>query len=487
MTLQTARCKETAPAPITRADRKALDRLVDMVKDRKDKPFCGDLSRFEEELKERLQEVGRELVADELAKADINVPALRVGGVEYRRVLQGAVGTYMTSFGEVSVERTLYKDRSDPLERALAVLEPRVGVIGGFWTPQAAKQAEWVVAQMVPGLAEELFARVGTMQPSKSSLDRLPKEVSDRWEDNRQELEQALRGALVVPPDAHSAAVSLDGVLVPMRTEAGCPEAELSELEKTGGGPEGYREVGCATISFYDEAGQMLSAIRLARMPETRKATLKEAILAELGVMYEQRPDLQYVKVADAAKDNWTFLSSKIRVGKEAVDYYHATEHLDEALKAGYGDGTGDHRRRYAELADVLLTEPDGVDRVIATLRYLRRLHPKSAVLKRELKFFKKNRRRMQYASLRAEFLPVGSGPMEAACKTLATQRMKQSGQRWGMEGGQAILTPRAWSQSGRFDQAWALIAAKYQVQVTLMSNVVDLTEHRNRAKKPSG
>ena len=180
-----------------------------------------------------------------------------------------------------------------------------------------------------------------------------------------------------------------------------------------------------------------------------------------------------------------------MRVGKEVVDYYHATEHLNVALQAAYGEGTGEQRRRFTELADVLLTEPDGVDRVIAKLKELHDAQPearkkKRAVLAREAKFFANNRRRMRYAELRADNLPVGSGPQEAACKTVASQRMKQSGMRWGDEGGQAILTTRGWSQSDRFDHAWAILAATYQMEVTVMSNVVDLETRRNQRERSS-
>jgi len=63
---------------------------------------------------------------------------------------------------------------------------------------------------------------------------------------------------------------------------------------------------------------------------------------------------------------------------------------------------------------------------------------------------------------------------VEAACKMLVTQRMKQSGMRWGEEGGQAILTLRGWAQSGdRFDRAWALLAATYQAEVVTLHHVV--------------
>jgi len=81
----------------------------------------------------------------------------------------------------------------------------------------------------------------------------------------------------------------------------------------------------------------------------------------------------------------------------------------------------------------------------------------------------------MRYAAYKAESLPIGSGVIEAACKTLVTQRMKNSGMRWGHEGGQAILTLRSWAQSERFDRAWALIASEYRLEVTTLANVVRL------------
>ncbi|MBK8943584.1 MAG: hypothetical protein IPM79_39820 [Polyangiaceae bacterium] len=81
----------------------------------------------------------------------------------------------------------------------------------------------------------------------------------------------------------------------------------------------------------------------------------------------------------------------------------------------------------------------------------------------------------MRYAELREQGLPIGTGVTEAACKTLVTQRMKQSGMRWGKEGGQAILNLRGWVQSERFDHAWAMLAAAYRTEVTLLNNVVPL------------
>jgi hypothetical protein len=66
----------------------------------------------------------------------------------------------------------------------------------------------------------------------------------------------------------------------------------------------------------------------------------------------------------------------------------------------------------------------------------------------------------MDHARLRAQDLPIGSGVVEAACKTLATRRMKPS-PGWSSDGGQAILSFRALAQSERFDAAWKLLCAQ--------------------------
>ena len=87
--------------------------------------------------------------------------------------------------------------------------------------------------------------------------------------------------------------------------------------------------------------------------------------------------------------------------------------------------------------------------------RRLAARHPGKAGIARALGYFRNNRHRMLYAECRALGFPIGSGVVEAAAKTLVTQRLKRSGMRWGMEGGQAVLGMRALRQSGRFGRAW--------------------------------
>jgi hypothetical protein len=196
-------------------------------------------------------------------------------------------------------------------------------------------------------------------------------------------------------------------------------------------------------------------------------------------VALEKRPDLRLVKAADGANDNWTFLSKELPEGNEVVDFFHAAEHLNAAIAEAYGDGTVEARRRFNDLRHVLLEEEGGVKTVIRSLVYMRDKHPRRARIATELEYFRKRQRRMAYAEMKAQGLPIGTGVTEAACKTLVAQRLKQSGMRWGHEGGQAILNLRGWAQSERFDQAWALVAATFEAEVTLLNNVVALRTER--------
>lgn len=442
---------------------------------------------FERDLHARLMEVERDVIAAEMKKFDVDHDAVVIEGKLHRRVLR-ASQTYMTTAGEVVVERNLYKDRADEDGRCVSPMELQLGIVGDFWTPRAAQQALWVVTQMTPKKSAELFERVGNMEPSKSSIDRLPKLIAKEWEANRGALEKALRDGLTIPEGTASIAVSLDGVLAPIDgghspTQVRADAAAEGRMSK---GPAGYREVGCATVAFCDAKGDLLGAIRMARAPESKKAALKTMLAAEVSAVVAKQPNLKIVKVADGARDNWDFLSSSaLPGGEEALDFFHATEHLHAAIAAAYGDATRETRHRYETLRDTLRDEANGADKVIRALKHLVTKHPLKKSIAVELAYFRKNRQRMRYLELTDKGLMIGSGIVEAACKTMVAQRLKQSGMRWSSAGAQAVLTPRGWDQSDRFDEAWALIAASFHSEVTVLANVIAFKPKApERAKK---
>jgi hypothetical protein len=88
--------------------------------------------------------------------------------------------------------------------------------------------------------------------------------------------------------------------------------------------------------------------------------------------------------------------------------------------------------------------------------------------LQAELTYFRNQRPHMHYATYIQQGLPIASGVIEAACKTLVTQRLKRSGMAWAPAGGQAILTLRSLIQSERWPAAWQLFSAAYRKTVVV-------------------
>lgn len=437
---------------------------------------AGDFEVFERTLHALFVAAEREVLAEELERLDVDLPYVDIEGQRHYRVLRSSE-TYTTAVGSVRVMRTLYRCSG---ERAVVPLERCAGLIAGHWTPLAARQATWGVAHLTPAEGEALFRELGAMTPSKSSLDRLPKALSGVWEAQRESFEDAVRAPEQVPAQAVTLAVSLEGVRVPMKD--GAREAKRAAARAAGKqtrGPAGYQEAGCATLSFYDAAGTRLRSVRLAHMPQAKKATLKAMLSAEIHTALAQRPDLTLVKLADGAPDNWTYLADAVPAGVELVDFFHAAEQLQAAFEAAYGEHTSVAQAQSAKYRRLLRDDPGGVDKVIRALSYLRSKHPRRQRIRQVLGYFRRHRARMHYTEAAARNLPIGSGVVEAACKTLASQRLKRSGMRWRHAGGQAILTFRALVQSERFERAWKLLSRTYHGAVTLPENVVPFPHQR--------
>lgn len=442
---------------------------------------------FERELHGHMMALERELIAEELARYDVDEAAVEVEGTVYRYTLTSSE-TYLSAAGPVTVERHLYRPAGRS-SKSICPLELRAGIIGGLFTPRAARQVAFVVAHLTPREAEALFGEIGGMNPSASSLDRLPKELSLHWEAQREAWEAALRATETVPSTATVLSLSLDGVMAPMK-EAGRVE-KRSQPDKQASGPAGYREVGCGTLSLYDAEGQRLATLRYGRMPETKKASLCTQLEAEAQSILALRPDLKIVKLADGAKENWRFLDH-LDLGLSAdqpgqagppvsiVDFCHAADHLKKACDAIWSDDPVKSKAKFACLRTLLKEKEGGVDLIIRSLKhhFSRARGSRRARIESELTYFRNQQPRMQYAAYLAQGWPIASGVVEAACKTLVTQRLKRSGMAWGQDGGQAILTFRSLIQSNRWEPAWTLLRTDFVKSVKVVETRHDPSSH---------
>src|SRR5712691_7499132 len=368
----------------------ALWRLAQFIREHQDpwqqSAFPPDLARFELELHEHVMPVERDLLADELGRYDVTADEVTVEGVSYRRSLESSQ-TYVSAAGPITVTRHLYRPAGRST-KSICPLEWGAGIVPGLWTPRAARQGAFVMAHVTPRESALLFEELGGMQPSVSTLDRLPKSLSVRFEAQREVWEGTLRASETVPEEAAVLAVSLDGVTTPMAKaepeqgpQAGPGEPEVSE-PTTGdsSGKRNYREAGCGTVTLYDSEGHRLSTVRYGRMPEYKKTTLCAQLEAECQSILALRPDLKVVKLADGAEENWRFLdhldlglgvADQAQVEQVSItDFYHGADHLQQACDVIWGAGSVDSKAEFARLRTLLKEEAKGVDKIIGRLRY---------------------------------------------------------------------------------------------------------------------
>jgi hypothetical protein len=453
----------------------AAQRLVEFIQERREQwvmeADSGNVDRFEsfeQDLHRLVMALERELVSEELSRYDMTVEEIEVERQVYRRGIR-STETYLTAAGRVEVERHLYHPVAEK-GRAICPLELRSGIIAGYFTPRAARQGAYVMAHLTPGESEELFGEIGNMQPSRSSLDRLTKALSPHWEEQRVVWEAQLRQTETVPVAAKVIALSVDGVMSPIR---GADKHEKAKQPgKHASGPTGYKEVGCGTVTLYDQEAERLQTVRYARMPESKKVILQQQLTTEVASILALRPDLQRVHLADGAKDNWRLMNdieaqlpAPSQAPVEIVDYYHACDHLKNGCDAAWGESTQASKDYFERLKTWLKEVADGAERVIRVLRFQCSLASgnKRKRLEVELTYFRNQQPRMHYSEYLCLNLPIASGVMEASCKTLVTQRLKRSGMTWTNLGGQAILTLRSLIQSNRWHSAWKLLSSNFR------------------------
>ena len=137
----------------------------------------------------------------------------------------------------------------------------------------------------------------------------------------------------------------------------------------------------------------------------------------------------------------------------QIVDFFHAMEHAGHVLEALIGKTHPDYKKRQRRWAKRLLK--DKVQTLIQEARQQSTGQPQAAAVEKALGYFVRNVSRMQYGTFRAAGYFIGSGVVEAGCKTVIGGRCKQSGMFWSESGAENILALRCLHSSRRLEDFW--------------------------------
>lgn len=399
-----------------------------------------------------------------LEQADVLEDTLKQDGQTMRFKI-ASPKEFLTPCGPMTLSRRLFQnDLGGPVH---VPIDEAWGMVGEFAMPEVREAAVYLMALVIPDEAQEILRKTSLFQLSSTTFKKLAAEFGE-WLDPQAELLAAVRAAEPIPEETCVLCASLDGTNVRL-SEPGAklgrrPVGADDEPEKTC-----FKNAMVGTVSLYgtippnEDSPERLATRYSSHMPETNFPAFRAQFEAELSeTLARCAPEVKRVLVLDASTVLWGYIESQPLYAdfEKIVDFHHAVEHLAMAAEALFGKGTDQAKSWLRRHRQTLLNNDDGPRRVIAAIDRAKRHRKLSKWSRDEIQkqrtFFHNNRQRMTYADFRTRGLPIGSGVVEAAGKTLVKVRLCRSGMRWSREGGQNILGARTIIKSNRWDAIWA-------------------------------
>jgi hypothetical protein len=365
----------------------------------------------------------------------------------------------LTPFGPIILSRQVYQAAQGGA--TVIPLDAKLGILKEYAVPEAREGLLFLIALMTPEEAHQALEKNALHAPSVTALRHMAERTGQEMEAQRDRLLEATEEQTPLPPQTEVLVVSCDGTSVPLRNTD----------EESGLGPTERKMAMTGVLSYYgpaqlNEEGQWererLGALSIARMPEEKYPTFQRMFDATVARAEAKLPaGTTKILLCDAARALWNHFETQPAYADylKLVDYYHMSEHLKRAAEALFGVGPPEAEQWEVKWKGRLLDEEKGAERLVRSLDYGLKTRTLSRSRREQLEtertFFARNKDKMNYASFRRRGLPIGSGPVEAACKTLIKSRLCQAGMRWSISGGQHVLTLRAYVKSGLWDVMW--------------------------------
>lgn len=248
--------------------------------------------------------------------------------------------------------------------------------------------------------------------------------------------------------------VQMDGTGVPV-----VKKETVGRHGKTEGQPTHTREVklGCVfTQTTWDKEGYAirdLNSTTYTGAIETAEEFGKR-IYVEAWKRGWSRAEKKVV-MGDGAEWIWNHAEQHFPGAVQIVDLYHARQHLWELARRLHANDEAS-QKAWMKVHQKRLLDKGKIEKLVSALRSIDSTNAEVLEkIRTEADYFEKNAARMRYPTFRRQHLFVGSGVIEAGCKTVIGSRLKQSGMFWTVRGANAIIALRCCYLNGRFEDYW--------------------------------
>jgi hypothetical protein len=424
-------------------------------------------------IEQRLQDLGRRVmgrvvegVVSTLAAEPVGAPPLcptcgqpaRLVDGARPRDLQGLVGDY-------TLARPYYGCAA--CHRGMAPLDDRLGLGAGALSPGLARVACRLGIEDSFGEAADALAETLRVDVAREAIRRITEGVGQVAEDTEREgvararagHDPLPRGEVRALPTGAALLVEVDGAQVHLDDD--WHEAKVGLAAPLGPTTTADPDAGRETLTLgkpgycagFESAEAFWYRVYVAACRQGLGG-------AGLGLI---------VVLGDGAEWIWHYAPRFLAIGHaevvEIVDLYHAWGHLGTVATAVFGPGTSAAVAWLEPLKKDLLTA--GVAPILTALAALTPADPPAAAeVRKAIGYFTAHAARMDYPRFVARGLPIGSGAVESACKTLIEEREKGAGMRWTMQDAQAVASLRALWRSGRWTAFWQAHPLRRRPQV---------------------
>ena len=416
-----------------------------------------DLEAIEIYVRSSMHEVGRSLLERVLNANGAGYQGSSIGcGEGHRSKFVGYREKEITTvLGRVRVERSYYYDAkcgrgSCPRDQELDI--ERTG-----FSPGMRRMMARVGALRPYGQGEEDIRELAGVEVSAKDIERISNQMGSEVERFSRMEETVVRSAasnVIALKPAKVMYICMDGTGVPLlpreligrkgRGEDGRARTREAKLgcifTQTGVDEEGYalRDEGSTSYVGAIEGAKDF-AVRL--LSEARRR----------GV--DQAPEVCII--GDGAEWIWNIAGDRFPDARQIVDLYHAREHYWELGRALYWT----NQKRLLGWAEERRKELDRGE-IRSVIRAIKRLRPGGEELQKltetTIGYYTSNAHRMRYHEYREKGLFVGSGVLEAGCRTVIGQRLKLSGMHWTLRGLNNVMALRCCIMSRRWEDFWA-------------------------------
>ncbi|MCP4373564.1 MAG: ISKra4 family transposase [Deltaproteobacteria bacterium] len=412
--------------------------FVTLVQSQFERTGQWDMETLENGLREALLKDGCHILEGLLNQPQAMGHYVPEGHLHEKRTkrVQSVLGSFTLSRGYYQQHQGLYF----PMDRLLGLTDSYTPGMAKLMIRAAGTDGSF-------GEAQETLQRFAGLAVPSSQIRKMVQTIGTEigvWNQDREELRSKAVPTLYV---------AYDGTGVPMRKEE-----TQGRRGKKADGSSGSREVklGCIfTNHTVDEHGHPVrdpdSTTYVASFEKAERfgsLMRQEARLRGLGRSHRS------VVVGDGAHWIWNLARINFPQAVQILDFYHACEHLNNLTEIIFNNDKNQKDKTYKRWKKYL--KQDHVCKVIEKARDLLPHHGqrRKDTLK-EIGYFESNIKRMQYKTFRKKGFFIGSGVIEAGCKTVVGKRTKQSGMFWRLNGAQNILNIRCSILSNSFDAYW--------------------------------